>query len=68
MDTLWNACFAAVAVMMGVPLLAATLGLCTRWVVRFARRRQAAVQLSLPLASISPGKLQLLRQGLGVHG
>jgi hypothetical protein len=70
MDVLWNACFTAVAVMLGVPLLAAVLGLCGRAALRVIRRqgRPAGVlQLTLPLRDNPPGKLGRLRAGLGLR-
>lgn len=69
MGALWNACFTAVAVMVGVPLLAAGLGLCARAILRRLprRRRGEVVQLRLPLHENPPGKLDRLREGLGLH-
>ncbi len=69
MDVLWNACFTAVAVMLGVPLLAAGLGLCSRAVLRgpLRQRRGEVLQLRLPLHENPPGKLARLREGLGLN-
>ncbi len=68
MEVPWSACFTAVAVMLGVPLLAAGLALCGRALVRGAprRRRGQTLQLRLPLRENAPGKLERLRAGLGV--
>ncbi len=69
MDVLWNACFTAIAVMMGVPLLAAGLGLCGRVLLRVGPRqgRGGVLQLRLPLRDNPPGKLERLRESLGLR-
>lgn len=68
MDVLWSACLTAVAVMAGVPILAALLGLCGRLVLRLARRgRGEVVQLTLPLRDNPARKLERLRAGMGIN-
>lgn len=68
MDVLWNACLTAVAVMLGVPVLAAILGAGGRLAIRVARRgRGGVVQLTLPLRDNPAGKLERLRAGMGIH-
>jgi hypothetical protein len=68
MDVLWNACLTAVAVMVGVPVLAALLGLCGRLALRLARRGHGqVVQLALPLRDNPAHKLERLRAGMGLH-
>jgi hypothetical protein len=71
MDALWSACLTAVAVMFGVPLLAAVLGLCGRALLRVLRRPRRGgevLQLTLPLHRNEPRKLSRLRTSLGLHG
>lgn len=70
MDVLWNASLTAVAVMLGVPVLAGALGLCGRGLLRLVPghgRRAEVLQLRLPLRENPPRKLARLRAGLGAR-
>ncbi len=71
MDALWNACLTAVAVMLGVPVLALLLGVLGRALLHAGRRPRRGgevLQLTLPLQRNPAGKLQRLRAGLGLDG